>query len=287
MRILCCPNRDLASKLALNLLLPVGLTEQVGGVPAEESRQRRELRIAEQILPDLMLFPLVERAAPCEGGHRNLTFTEVQRLRGIPVDSLVDPNCASGLDLKADVIGIPPRGVLNLHSRILPAYRGVLATLRAMLKQETEVGCALHYIRDESIDTVEHVTDADAVDMRKFNSESDDTTCEDVHDDHHPEALQQDGLASKQIDAPQPVVCFSDGREPRRTLTAGLWGRVARKNPAHDVLVDFQAEGVLNLLGDAGTARARVEALNLEDCGHKWRCLNIAKLAIFWSSPMM
>jgi hypothetical protein len=26
----------------------------------------------------------------------------------------------------------------------------------------------------------------------------------------------------------------------------------ARENPAHDVLVDFQAEGVRNLLGEAG-----------------------------------
>jgi methionyl-tRNA formyltransferase len=179
MRVLCCLNRDLASTLALNLLLPalarhtvrVGLTEQVGRIPADEPRQRRELRIAEQLLPNLTLFPLIERAGLGDSGHRNLTFTEIQRLRGIPVDSLVDPNCVAGLDfvksfapdlmltirygaiLKADVIGIPPLGVLNLHSGILPAYRGVLATFRAMLNQETEIGCTLHYIRDASIDT--------------------------------------------------------------------------------------------------------------------------------------
>lgn len=179
MRILCCLNRDLASNLALNLLLPalvphtvrVGLTEQVGRTAVDEPWQRRELRIAEQLLPNLTLFPLVERAALDDGARRNLTFTEIQRLRGIPVDSLVDPNGASGLDLvksfapdlivtirygailKADVIGIPPRGVLNLHSGILPTHRGVLATFRAMLNQEAEIGCTLHYIRDASIDT--------------------------------------------------------------------------------------------------------------------------------------
>jgi methionyl-tRNA formyltransferase len=43
--------------------------------------------------------------------------------------------------------------VLNLHSGILPAYRGILATFRAMLAQETEIGCTLHYIRDAGIDT--------------------------------------------------------------------------------------------------------------------------------------
>lgn len=179
MRILCCLNRDLASNLALNLLLPtlarhtvrVGLTAQVGRTPADEPRQRRELRIAEQTLPNQALFPLVERTAQGDRGQRNLTFAEIPRLRGIPVDSLADPNTGPGLDLvksfapdliltlrygailKAPVIGIPPRGVLNLHSGILPAYRGVLATFRAILSNETEIGCTLHYIRDASIDT--------------------------------------------------------------------------------------------------------------------------------------
>ncbi len=45
---------------------------------------------------------------------------------------------------------------------------------------------------------------------------------------------------------------------------------VLRKNPAHQVLVDFQAEGVRNLLGNAGAAEARIEALYLEDCGNQF-----------------
>jgi hypothetical protein len=44
---------------------------------------------------------------------------------------------------------------------------------------------------------VEHAADADAIDMRGFDTESDDPTRKDIHDDHHPEALQQDGLAAK------------------------------------------------------------------------------------------
>jgi methionyl-tRNA formyltransferase len=179
MRILCCPNRDLASNLALNLLLPalkphtvhVGLTEQVGRTPEDEPWQRRELRIAEQSIPNVALAPLVERAALPDTGQRNLTFAEIQRLRGIPVEPLLDPNGPQGLDfiksfapdliltirygaiLKAPVIAIPPHGVLNLHSGILPSYRGVLATFRAILNNEPEIGCTLHYIRDASIDT--------------------------------------------------------------------------------------------------------------------------------------
>lgn len=45
---------------------------------------------------------------------------------------------------------------------------------------------------------------------------------------------------------------------------------MVRQNPTHHVLVDFQAEGVRDLLGDAGTAEARVEALDLEDCGDQF-----------------
>ena len=179
MRILCCLNRDLASNLALNLLLPalgdhtvrVVLTERVGHIHTDEPRQRRELRIAEQTLPNGALFPLVERAALPDNGHRHLTFTEISRARGIPVDPLSDPNGEAGLQfvrafapdlivtirygaiLKAPVIAAPQHGVLNLHSGILPAYRGVLATFRAMLAGNTHIGCTLHYIRDPSIDT--------------------------------------------------------------------------------------------------------------------------------------
>ena len=90
---------------------------------------------------------------------------------------------------------------------------------------------------------VEQAADADAVDMRRFDAESDDTTCKDIHDDHHPEALQEDGFASEQVDAPKTVTSFSDGREPRWTVSSALRMRVLHQNPTHHVLVDRQAEG--------------------------------------------
>jgi methionyl-tRNA formyltransferase len=180
MRILVCLNRDLASNIALNLLLPalaghevrIALTERVGApnVTAEPAG-RSELRTAEQTLPNEMLFPLVERAGLPDDGRRYLTFGEVERLRGIPVMSLPNPNIPPGLDavaafapdlmitirygaiLKAPVIRIPRLGVLNLHSGKLPAYRGVLATFRALMSGDSEIACTLHYISDGTIDT--------------------------------------------------------------------------------------------------------------------------------------
>ena len=55
--------------------------------------------------------------------------------------------------LKAGAIDVPARGVLNLHSGILPDYRGVMATFWAMLAGEREIGTTLHCIVDAGIDT--------------------------------------------------------------------------------------------------------------------------------------
>src|ERR1700730_662117 len=43
-----------------------------------------------------------------------------------------------------------------------------------------------------------------------------------------------------------------------------------RQNPPHHVLVNFQPEGVRNLLGNAGAAKTRIEAFDLEDCGNQF-----------------
>jgi len=50
-------------------------------------------------------------------------------------------------------IAIPRHGVLNLHSGILPDYKGVMATFWAMLNGEEQIGTTLHWIVDSGIDT--------------------------------------------------------------------------------------------------------------------------------------
>jgi methionyl-tRNA formyltransferase len=180
MRILCCLNRDLASNVALNLLLPafarhevrVGLTERVGAITEDsEPAERRELRVAEQIYPNDVLFPLVDAAGFADDGVRYLTFAEIGHRRAIPVAPVPSLNTSAGLELvrnfapdlivtlrygsflKPPVIGLPRLGVLNLHSGRLPEYRGVLASFRALMNGDAELACTLHYISDGSIDT--------------------------------------------------------------------------------------------------------------------------------------
>jgi methionyl-tRNA formyltransferase len=179
MRILCCLNRDLASSLALNLLLSqiaehevrIAITEGVGGTSPGEPEQRRELRIAEQVIPNQLFAPLIEKARLDPDNGRFLTFSEVQEFRRVPVHVIQKPNEGSGLQfirafapdiivsirygaiLKEPVLSVPRLGILNLHSGLLPRYRGVLATFRALLNGDAEIGCTLHYIDDSRIDT--------------------------------------------------------------------------------------------------------------------------------------
>jgi len=58
-----------------------------------------------------------------------------------------------GQIFKSAIIKIPKYGILNLHSGILPNYRGVLASFWAILNGEKKIGTTLHYVTDSTIDT--------------------------------------------------------------------------------------------------------------------------------------
>jgi methionyl-tRNA formyltransferase len=58
-----------------------------------------------------------------------------------------------GQIFKTPLIQTARFGVLNLHSGILPNYRGVMASFWAILHGEKNLGTTLHYITDASIDT--------------------------------------------------------------------------------------------------------------------------------------
>jgi methionyl-tRNA formyltransferase len=58
-----------------------------------------------------------------------------------------------GVILRSEAIAIPRLGVLNLHSGLLPEYRGVMATFYALLNGAKRIGTTVHFIRDRGIDT--------------------------------------------------------------------------------------------------------------------------------------
>lgn len=178
MRLLFLLNRELAGNIALNLLLPAlaGHEVLVGlgarrPVPAGAPPEAFELHAAEVRFPNEVLFPLLDRAYLPDDRARFLTFDELERHRGVRCTAIPDLKTPEGLKivqrfapdlivsirygeiLRPPVIGVPRHGVLNLHSGILPGYRGILATLRALLNGDEQIGCTLHYITDRTIDT--------------------------------------------------------------------------------------------------------------------------------------
>lgn len=176
MRIAFLVNRDIESNFALNLLMPeihqsivgVFVSERVGSGRTVSARMLGQLAFIEQELFNELVFPLVDQT--CHGGARYAGFGELQRRFGVPVQALTtlkDPSELQKLrDVRADlfvsirfgkilgteVLGLPSCGVLNLHSGLLPQYRGVLATFRALLNGDAEIGCTLHWIDSPAID---------------------------------------------------------------------------------------------------------------------------------------
>ena len=175
MRITLLANRDLYSNFALNHLvkalsvdhsLTLCLSQNVG--PAQPQPDLRMLAFYEQTLPNRLWFPLVD--AVDQKGEL-LTFQGLAAYLETPPMSLSAPNSQDGLlvlannspdlivsvrfghILKSPAIAIPRLGVLNLHSGKLPAYRGVMATFRALLNQDVTLGTTLHWIDSESIDS--------------------------------------------------------------------------------------------------------------------------------------
>lgn len=177
MRILLCLNRDFMSNLALNLLwekleghaIDIVLSNGIGKKSSPKPPEIVEWQQLEHRLIEQGLFPLLESGKVTRGfrSFNQLAQTTVSKT----IREFVDINQGEGLAyvrhfhpdaivsirfgqiFKPPVIAIPRFGILNLHSGILPEYRGILATFWAMLNDETQVGCTLHYVADGTIDT--------------------------------------------------------------------------------------------------------------------------------------
>jgi methionyl-tRNA formyltransferase len=176
MRITLLCNADIASNLAANRLIAalphhqftLLMTAQVGGKQAKPAALSA-LAFYENTLFTQILFPaLANTQAPRT--RKLLTFDEI-RQKGIAVHQVADINDGVGLArlqqsepdlvlsvrfgriLKQPALAVPKQGVLNLHSGLLPQYRGIMATFWSMLHQQPQMGCTLHRIQDEGIDT--------------------------------------------------------------------------------------------------------------------------------------
>ena len=175
MKITILANKDLSSCIALNYLAPsllghdlsIFLSSRVG-----KSNQLptglKELQFYEQELFNSILFPRLH--CGIDEKTELLSFDGLAELIGKPIEELNQINTVDferlqqtepdlilsiryGVILKAPAIALPKHGVINLHSGLLPDYKGVMATFRALLNGDDEIGMSLHFIEDGTIDT--------------------------------------------------------------------------------------------------------------------------------------
>lgn len=170
MRIVFLVNYDLHSCMALNRLLPLLGDDQVKvistsrvGKPDGIARALDMLKFAECDLPfhvlrEVEMPSILDFETLCHRYGCPFGFIENVNLRkNRRVLSEWEPDLfvsiRHGRILKDKVIAIPKLGVLNLHSGILPDYRGVMATFHALRAGERHVGTTLHWIDTATIDT--------------------------------------------------------------------------------------------------------------------------------------
>ena len=166
MRITLLTNRDLPSHLALSQLvrqladheISIFISEKVGSdylLPSPlMALQSFELELLQDGRPSF------EQLAVKAGGSLQ-GFVDIdnkvngsaglERIKATRPDLII--SVRFGLIIGQDIIDIPRYGVINLHSGVLPSYRGVMATLRAMLNGDSDIGSTLHFIQDSGIDT--------------------------------------------------------------------------------------------------------------------------------------
>ena len=167
-------NHDIYSNEALNLLLPKLSSHQLSlfyskavGKSLMRDRRLEQLRFVEQGLFNDILYPITDSG---DRLAQRLSFEQLGKLVGAPPRAMTNINSEEGLTklsatkpdlilsirfgqiLKAEAISAPEMGVINLHSGLLPAYRGVMASFWAMLNQAPEIGTTVHWITDPKID---------------------------------------------------------------------------------------------------------------------------------------
>lgn len=178
MRIALLVNLDLHANRGANLLrealsgheVALFTSDRVGGEQPAVS-ELRILHALEQEIPERVVWPMAEAAGRRNGDPRLLTFHQLAAELGGTCEPLPKPNSAESLArfrrfapdlvvslrygriLKEPFLAIPRLGVLNLHSGRLPSYRGILATLWALIAGERTIGPTLHWIVDGTIDT--------------------------------------------------------------------------------------------------------------------------------------
>lgn len=187
MKIILFLNKDLEANIAYNLLKPelskhqvqIYYTEKVGG-SNQKSEDVNTLEYFEtefffneisefisrsKIKTDFEMFNKDFKSVPfMKSGNVNGPVF-IEKIKAFEPDLFI--SIRFGKIFRDEIISLPKYGLLNLHSGILPDFRGIMGTLHALKLGNKKIGCTLHTIPDSGIDT------GDIVDLSYLEVQSD------------------------------------------------------------------------------------------------------------------
>lgn len=175
MKIVICTKRDIEGNIALNKIVREIQGHELFIILSDkftksERKNTPDFIFYERDLPVEQIYPLLEKVPFPPEEPRYLTFNQIRDRYNIPMEIIENINAPEGearlkeigpdiilsarfdFIFRKNIIDIPRVGILNFHPAELPRYRGVFGSFRAMLNNEKQVGCTLHFI-DEGIDT--------------------------------------------------------------------------------------------------------------------------------------
>lgn len=161
MRIALFYNRDIYAHTALNILIPklseyslsFFYTSRVGKKQKRDTRLEAlaEFETCFDTLPGRSFRQLAQSAGAVEQGVTDINGIDSGKLADFAPDLVI--SIRFGQIFKKSALSIPRLGVINLHSGLLPAYKGVMASFWSLLNDESHLGTTLHWITDQKIDS--------------------------------------------------------------------------------------------------------------------------------------
>ncbi|TXD49301.1 formyl transferase [Polaribacter sp. IC073] len=175
MKIVLFLNKDLEANIAFNLLKPALLKHRVRiyysdtvGNPNNKPSDLIKLEYFEKgflfnELPKFIHKKNIEHTFeffdssfhtfPFEKSPNVNSIEFINEMKSFSPDLFI--SIRFGKIFKNEIIQIPKNGLINLHSAILPDYRGIMGTLHALKDENNKIGCTLHTIPNSGIDTGE------------------------------------------------------------------------------------------------------------------------------------
>jgi methionyl-tRNA formyltransferase len=158
MKILLFLNEDIHAATGLNLLVTtlknydvkIILSKKVGNVDSLPDELKQMKKREQEGVAEVFVKLAAELRAEIFSYDNVNSEMALADFKNFAPDLAV--SIRFGQIFKQPLINISRLGVINLHSGILPNYRGVLATFWAILNGDKEIGATLHFISDAKID---------------------------------------------------------------------------------------------------------------------------------------